>query len=93
MLAHASSGRFREGEDPGRSTGRVRWTMILPKSPVPGNYGGLDSVAFGFPSDRIAQDHLHAGGYVVAPIVPTFGKTVRPQMVCRGGSVKISDDY
>lgn len=52
-------------------------TMILPKSDlVPKETtGGLESVAVRFPSDRIAQELIKAGGgYVAAPSANTSGR-------------------
>lgn len=52
-------------------------TMILPKSDlVPQETtGGLDSVAVRFPSDRIAQELIKAGGgFVAAPSANTSGR-------------------
>ena len=52
-------------------------TMILPKADIVPREttGGLDSVAVRFPSDRIAQELIRAGGgFVAAPSANTSGR-------------------
>ena len=52
-------------------------TMILPKADIvpKETTGGLDSVAVRFPSDRIAQELIKAGGgFVAAPSANTSGR-------------------
>lgn len=52
-------------------------TMILPKADIvpKETTGGLDSVAIRFPSDRIAQELIKAGGgFVAAPSANTSGR-------------------
>ena len=52
-------------------------TMILPKADIVPREttGGLDSVAVRFPSDRIAQELIKAGGgFVAAPSANTSGR-------------------